>query len=247
MAGMREKGRLQAGADADIVVFDAARVGARATYGDAKEYSQGFEYVMVNGQFVVYSKVSWYATSIRAGRCTRIIGSRSSNREAKPMSRARLGNGAIGAALRVSCGILASLCGTAAGHADTGAADGRLAATFHSIDQAVASVPTPGIVIGITDRNRLHTVIVHGYADLKKRTPLTRDSLFPIGSISKSFTAVMLMELKDEGRFDPQAPIRQYLPQFALKSRFRPVTGHDLLSHTAGLPLYRGTCHPAAT
>jgi D-alanyl-D-alanine carboxypeptidase len=103
----------------------------------------------------------------------------------------------------------------------------------------VASVPTPGIVIGITDRKGLQTVIVHGYADLKKRAPLTRDSLFPIGSISKSFTAVMLMELKDEGRFDPQAPIREYLPGFALKSRFRPVTGRDLLSHTSGLPLYR--------
>jgi dihydroorotase len=53
VAGMREKGRLQVGADADIVVFDATRVAARATYGDAKQYSQGFEYVMVNGQFVV--------------------------------------------------------------------------------------------------------------------------------------------------------------------------------------------------
>jgi hypothetical protein len=54
VSAMREKGRLQVGADADIVVFDAARVGARATYLDAKEYSQGFEYVMVNGQLVVH-------------------------------------------------------------------------------------------------------------------------------------------------------------------------------------------------
>lgn len=53
VAGMREKGRLQVGGDADIVVFDATRVGARARYLDAKQYSQGFEYVMVNGQFVV--------------------------------------------------------------------------------------------------------------------------------------------------------------------------------------------------
>lgn len=142
-------------------------------------------------------------------------------------------------ALRVSCGILAALSGVAVAPAAIGAADGRLGAAFRNIDQAVASVPTPGIVIGITDRTRLQTVIVHGYADLKKHTPLTRDSPFPIGSISKSFTAVMLMELKDEGRFEPQAPIRQYLPGFALKSHFRPVTGRDLLSHTSGLPLYR--------
>jgi hypothetical protein len=53
VASMRRKGRLQVGCDADLVVFDPATVGARATYMDAKEYSQGFEYVLVNGQFVV--------------------------------------------------------------------------------------------------------------------------------------------------------------------------------------------------
>lgn len=53
VTGMRRKGRLQAGCDADIVVFDPATVGARATYLDAKQYSRGFEYVLVNGQFVV--------------------------------------------------------------------------------------------------------------------------------------------------------------------------------------------------
>jgi hypothetical protein len=53
VAGMRRKGRLQVGCDADLVVFDPATVAARATYLDAKEYSQGFEYVLVNGQLVV--------------------------------------------------------------------------------------------------------------------------------------------------------------------------------------------------
>lgn len=50
---MRRKGRLQAGADADIVLFDPKTVGARATYGDAARYSEGFRYVMVNGVLVV--------------------------------------------------------------------------------------------------------------------------------------------------------------------------------------------------
>jgi dihydroorotase len=50
---MRKKGRLQEGADADIVIFDPARVGARARYLDAKQYSQGIVDVIVNGQFVV--------------------------------------------------------------------------------------------------------------------------------------------------------------------------------------------------
>lgn len=50
---MRRKGRLQAGADADIVLFDPKTVGTKATYGDAARYSDGFRYVMVNGVLVV--------------------------------------------------------------------------------------------------------------------------------------------------------------------------------------------------
>ena len=93
--------------------------------------------------------------------------------------------------------------------------------------------------MAITDRQQVRKIIVHGYADLKTRTPLTADSVFPIGSVSKSFTAISLMQLFDQGRFDPQARVARYLPGFRLNSRFKPVTAHDLLSHTSGIPNYR--------
>lgn len=50
---MARKGRLQPGADADIILFDPATVGTKATYGDAARMSDGFRYVMVNGVLVV--------------------------------------------------------------------------------------------------------------------------------------------------------------------------------------------------
>lgn len=50
---MKKKGRLQVGADADLVLFDPLTVSERARYLDAKQYSVGFSYVMVNGRFVV--------------------------------------------------------------------------------------------------------------------------------------------------------------------------------------------------
>jgi N-acyl-D-aspartate/D-glutamate deacylase len=50
---MRNKGRLRVGADADIVVFDAERVTDRATYNNPTNYSEGFQYVFVNGIAVV--------------------------------------------------------------------------------------------------------------------------------------------------------------------------------------------------
>ena len=50
---MRQKGRLKAGADADIGVFDSARVIDKATFQNAAQYSEGFRYVLVEGTFVV--------------------------------------------------------------------------------------------------------------------------------------------------------------------------------------------------
>ncbi len=50
---MRRKGRLSSGADADIVVFDLARVRERATYANPAQYSEGFDYVVVNGVVTV--------------------------------------------------------------------------------------------------------------------------------------------------------------------------------------------------
>jgi len=50
---MKKKGRLQIGADADLILFDPQQVSERARYLDAKEYSKGILYVMVNGQLVV--------------------------------------------------------------------------------------------------------------------------------------------------------------------------------------------------
>ncbi len=52
-AQMRQKGRVKVGADADLAVFDAARVIDKATYENAAQYSEGFRYVLVEGTFVV--------------------------------------------------------------------------------------------------------------------------------------------------------------------------------------------------
>jgi D-alanyl-D-alanine carboxypeptidase len=122
-----------------------------------------------------------------------------------------------------------------------GAADdvnAKLTEAAAAIDQALEHSSMPGLVVGITDRHALRKVIVHGYADLKTRKPLTADSRFAIGSISKAFTAIALMQVSQEHRFDRQAPITRYLPSLVVHSRFASITGHDLMSHTSGLPNY---------
>jgi D-alanyl-D-alanine carboxypeptidase len=124
-------------------------------------------------------------------------------------------------------------------HAEGSDVDAKLTQTASAIEQALSHSDTmPGLVIGITDKHALVKVITYGYADIKTHAPVTPETRFAIGSISKAFTAISLMQLSEEGRFDPHAPITRYLPSFAVKSQFRPITGHDLMSHTSGLPNY---------
>lgn len=116
--------------------------------------------------------------------------------------------------------------------------DARLAETSKSIEAAFAKLRDPGMVIGITDRQGLRQVMVHGYSDLKTHTPMKADTRLAIGSISKAFTSIALLQLADEQRFDVHAPISRYLPWFHIQSKFPEITGQDLMTHTAGLPYY---------
>jgi CubicO group peptidase (beta-lactamase class C family) len=95
---------------------------------------------------------------------------------------------------------------------------------------------TPGMAVAITSRERLLHVATFGFANIHVRRPVSPDTLFEIGSISKSFTSIALLQLRDERRYDPHAPITAYLPWFSVKSSFAPITGHHLMTHTSGLP-----------
>lgn len=97
----------------------------------------------------------------------------------------------------------------------------------------------PGLALAITDRDGvLHEVYV-GEADRKTGRAVTDSTLFQIGSISKSFTALCLMRLADQGTFDPHVPVSDYLPRFSVHSDYGPITGHHLLTHSAGIPSNR--------
>ena len=76
----------------------------------------------------------------------------------------------------------------------------------------------------------------YGVADLGSREPVTPDTRFLVGSISKAFTAVALLQLQEEGLVDVHRPLSSYLPWFKIRSRYPPITLHHLLTHTAGLP-----------
>jgi D-alanyl-D-alanine carboxypeptidase len=94
----------------------------------------------------------------------------------------------------------------------------------------------PGMTLALATREGLLRASTYGFADTKAGARVQANTLFEIGSISKSFVALSLMQMREEGKFDPSQPITTYLPWLKIDSKYAPITGHHLLSHSAGLP-----------
>lgn len=94
---------------------------------------------------------------------------------------------------------------------------------------------TPGVAVGILWRGRRYT---EGYGVTNVDHPLavTEDTLFQIGSTTKTFTATAIMRLIEQGKLDLDAPVRRYLPDLQLKDSeaTRKTTLRHLLTHTGG-------------
>ena len=115
----------------------------------------------------------------------------------------------------------------------------RFAPAFKRLDEFIerhmTEVGAPGMTLALADRNGLLRSSQYGFADLKAGIRVAPQTLFEIGSISKSFVAIAILQLADEGKLDLQKPVTAYLPWLKLESRFAPFTTHHLLSHTSGL------------
>ncbi|HEX4038665.1 MAG TPA: serine hydrolase domain-containing protein [Acidobacteriaceae bacterium] len=94
----------------------------------------------------------------------------------------------------------------------------------------------PGLTLGLTDAASTRRVSCYGYADLERRLPVTPNHLFQIGSITKSFVALVTLQLHEEGMLDLDKPILDYLPHLPIVAEFGPISVHHLLTHTSGLP-----------
>ncbi len=101
--------------------------------------------------------------------------------------------------------------------------------------QRMAEDGTPGLVLALTDRDGLLHAVAHGFANAESREPMTTSHLLETGSIGKSFTAIAILQLHEEGRIDLRAPIHEYLPWFEVQSAWEPPAIHHALSHTTGL------------
>ena len=128
----------------------------------------------------------------------------------------------------------------AASEAATPAASGRYADAWPALDrfveQYMRDMNSPGMTLVLADRDAVQRVVTYGFGDLEARQKVGEGELFQIGSISKSFVALSLLQLRDEGKLDFDRPVAEYLPWLRVQSSFAPITVHHLLTHSSGLP-----------
>src|SRR5262249_16724046 len=94
----------------------------------------------------------------------------------------------------------------------------------------------PAVSIALVDDQRIVWPKGFGYADPAAKQPATEDTVYRVGSVSKLFTDIAVMQLVERGEIDLDAPVTKYLPDFAPVNPFKTaITLRHLMSHRAGL------------
>lgn len=106
------------------------------------------------------------------------------------------------------------------------------------IEEQIAYRGLPGVAIGVVNNQDLIWSKGFGFADLKAKVPMTATTKFRMASNSKLFTAIAIMQLREEGKLGLDDPVVKHLPWFKGKPAGDddgPITIEQLLSHSSGL------------
>lgn len=124
--------------------------------------------------------------------------------------------------------------------------EGRLALIKPRMQAAVDEAQIAGAVTLVARHGRVAHLEAVGFQNLATKTPLQKNSIFQIMSMTKPVTGVAIMMLVEEGKLTLKDPVETYLPEFreqvvrdpdgATRKPTRPVQIHDLMSHTSGVP-----------
>ena len=103
------------------------------------------------------------------------------------------------------------------------------------VAEQLKTYPVPGMNVAVCEEDDVR-VVSFGVTSAAHPLEVTHDTLFQIGSITKPFTATALMILSEQGKVDLEAPVRRYIPGFAVQDEraAAQATVQDLLTHTAG-------------
>jgi serine beta-lactamase-like protein LACTB len=94
----------------------------------------------------------------------------------------------------------------------------------------------PALSIILVDDQKVVWARGYGFADAAKKKPATADTVYRVGSVSKLFTDIAVMQLVEQGKLDLDAPLTKYLPDFKPINKYdKPITLRMLMSHRSGL------------
>jgi CubicO group peptidase (beta-lactamase class C family) len=108
-----------------------------------------------------------------------------------------------------------------------------------TVDEILNRHPALGFALGVVRNGSLEFFHTHGFADLAPNRPVAEDTVFRVASITKTFTAIAVMQLWEQGLIELDAPANDYLRAYQLipaNTSWRPATVRHLLTHTAGIP-----------
>ncbi len=104
--------------------------------------------------------------------------------------------------------------------------------------EAIRSGPIAGLTVGISRAGRQVFIKGYGLADLENGVAASADTVYSFKSITKSFTAAAILQLREQHKLDLDEKLGHLLPD--LPAHWRLITIRQLLTHTAGLPNYGG-------
>ncbi len=118
-------------------------------------------------------------------------------------------------------------------------AQGRYGAAVKAVEayarRHLVEFGLPGMTIALADEDGWSTTLQVGFADIDRRIPLGPQHQFEIGSISKSFCAISILRLVEQGKFSLDTPVADLLPGIPLPENSGIAVRH-LLAHSSGLP-----------
>lgn len=122
--------------------------------------------------------------------------------------------------------------------ASTAKVDLALVGLDAQVEAVMERLNVPGLAVVVVAEGRVAFLRGYGWRDVEAQLPVTPQTIFPIGSVTKSFTSFLLGTLADEKKVDFFAPVRSVLPAFRLQDALagERITLADMLTHRSGLP-----------
>jgi len=142
--------------------------------------------------------------------------------------------------LLLAVSMLASLCVVAQKNKP---ATDRFAGIEAELQKLLKTWHTAGFAVAVVEKDKVIYAKGFGYSDIEKKTPVTPNTLFAIGSCTKAFTASLVGLLEADKKIEYDKPIRDYLPQlkFYNNEMNNLITVRDIITHRTGLPRHDGS------